>query len=168
MLENFARDILRMIPGGNRLYVTGNGHLRQKDQENGHSRNPSGARNDRSHEQSYDCDLNHQKQPLHTTLTLHQPISDHGINDNQLHYSSTHLPLNTPLQIDQSQANPPCHFPLAPSGQAYITLPHYAGSSSNVFQVQQGQQLNYVRDPATLYSEKTHLNNHNQAYQLGQ
>jgi hypothetical protein len=30
-MENFARDLLKMLPDGNNYYVAGSGHLRQKD-----------------------------------------------------------------------------------------------------------------------------------------
>jgi len=40
-MENFARDLLKMIPDGNNYYVAGNGHLRQKDlSQQGHVRQP--------------------------------------------------------------------------------------------------------------------------------
>lgn len=43
-MENFARDVLQMVPGGHEYYVAGNGHLRQKDfKQNQHHYQPRSA-----------------------------------------------------------------------------------------------------------------------------
>ena len=73
-IENFARDLLKMIPGGNDVYMAANGHLRQKN----FSTHPQGGSDNRPQHTALPSQHPHPPRPQHTQPRGPNPAPQNG------------------------------------------------------------------------------------------
>ena len=104
-MENFARDVLQMVPGGNNFFIAGNGRLRQKD-----PRQPQ-YQHYPHHVQAQVPAFQHHAAPAMSGRIAEEPnqgaqYNKYQVDNNQYRPQHQHHPVRVHYQADQVQQQP--------------------------------------------------------------
>ena len=108
-LENFARDLLKLVPGGNELFVAANGHLRQRGGPPPQHASFQGHHTRQAHPRPPPAGLRPASAPSGPTYAPAAPSGPHAHAPNGAH---AHAQVRQPLAPPQPRA--PVHPPPRP------------------------------------------------------